>query len=83
MMGEGMNASILELRYKTRDILKALENRESVVILYHGKPRGTITPLPGNAKARVCEHPFFGMRSTDKESVNTIMCRLRSGRNDF
>ena len=78
-----MNASILDLRYKTRDILKALENRESVIILYHGKPKGTIVPLPGDAKARVCEHRLFGMRATDKASVKAVMSRLRSGRHDI
>jgi len=78
-----MNASILDLRYKTRDILRALENRESVIILYHGKPRGTILPLRGDTKARVCEHRFFGMRAKDKASVTAVMSRLRSGRHDF
>jgi antitoxin (DNA-binding transcriptional repressor) of toxin-antitoxin stability system len=82
-MGDGMNASILDLRYKTRDILKALENRESVVILYHGKPKGTIVPLAGDKKARVCEHRFFGMRTGEKASVKGIMSVLRSGRYDF
>ncbi len=78
-----MNASILDLRYKTRDILRALENRESVIILYHGKPKGTIVPLPGDIKARVCEHRFFGMRTGEKASVKAIMSTLRSGRHDF
>lgn len=78
-----MDASILDLRYKTRDILKALENRESVVILYHGKPKGTIVPLPGETKARVRDHRFFGMSKREKASVKGIMSRLRSGRHDF
>jgi antitoxin (DNA-binding transcriptional repressor) of toxin-antitoxin stability system len=82
-MGDGMDASILDLRYKTRDILKALENREPVVILYHGKPKGTIVPLPGKKTTRVCDHQFFGMRTGEKASVKGIMSRLRSGRHDF
>ena len=32
-----MKASIVDLRYKTTDILKALDRNESVTILYHGK----------------------------------------------
>jgi antitoxin (DNA-binding transcriptional repressor) of toxin-antitoxin stability system len=78
-----MNASILDLRYKTRDILRALENRESVIILYHGKPKGTIVPLAGATKARVCKHRFFGMGATERASVNAIMSTLRSGRHDI
>jgi len=40
-----MNASILDLRYKTRDILAALDNREPVTILYHGKTKPTFRIL--------------------------------------
>jgi antitoxin (DNA-binding transcriptional repressor) of toxin-antitoxin stability system len=82
-MGDGMEASILDLRYKTRDVLTALENREPVVILYRGKPKGTIVPLPGKKTTRVCDHQFFGMRAGEKASVKGIMSRLRSGRHDF
>jgi len=78
-----MKASVLDLRYKTRDILKALENRESVVILYHGKPKGTIVPLPGEKQASVCDHRFFGMRAKEKVPVKGVMSRLRNGRHDF
>lgn len=82
-IGDDMDASILDLRYKTRDVLKALENREPVVILYHGKPKGTIVPLPGKKTTRVCDHRFFGMLAGEKASVKAIMSRLRSGRHDF
>jgi antitoxin (DNA-binding transcriptional repressor) of toxin-antitoxin stability system len=78
-----MNASVLDLRYKTRDILKALENRESVVVLYHGKPKGMIVPLPGEERARVCDHPFFGMGTKPKKSVQSVMNGLRNGRHDL
>ncbi len=32
-----MKASIVDLRYKMKEILRALERRETVTILYHGK----------------------------------------------
>ncbi len=75
-----MNASILDLRYKTRKILKALENRESVVVLYHGKPKGMLIPMPGDNRVRVCNHMFFGMRSKEKRSVLSVMNTLRKAR---
>ena len=79
-----MNASIIDLRYKTSDILAALDNREHVTILYHGKPRGTIVPLEETSPAgRVCNHEFFGMYTADAESVEDVMARLRGGRHDF
>ena len=75
-----MNASIVDMRYKTRDILAALENGESVTILYHGKPRGTIAPVAARKRLRVAEHEFFGMHAAGSEPVRNVMNRLRTGR---
>jgi antitoxin (DNA-binding transcriptional repressor) of toxin-antitoxin stability system len=78
-----MNASILDLRYKTSDILAALDKRESVTILYHGKPKGTIIPLDDSAAGMVCEHEFFNMYAAETEAVDEAMERLRGGRHDL
>lgn len=79
-----MNASIVDLRYKTSEILAALDKRERVTILYHGKPRGTIVPLEEEAPSvPVREHEFFGMYAEDKEPVDAVMERLRGGRYDI
>lgn len=79
-----MNASIIDLRYKTSDILAALENRERVTILYHGKPKGTIIPIEGTGSAqKVCNHPFFGMCAHDTGTVEDIMKDLRGNRYDL
>ncbi len=56
-----MEASILDLRYKMKDVLKALSRRENVRILYHGKEKGVIIPVDSKAGKSVKEHPFFGM----------------------
>lgn len=78
-----MNASILDLRYKTTDILAALDKRESVTILYHGKPKGTIIPLDDATVGKVCEHEFFNMYAAETEAVDAVMERLRGGRHDL
>jgi len=78
-----MNASILDLRYKTSDILAALDNREQVTILYHGKPRGTIIPLDDSPAGKVSEHDFFNMYAKETEPVEEVMERLRGGRHDI
>jgi antitoxin (DNA-binding transcriptional repressor) of toxin-antitoxin stability system len=78
-----MNASILDLRYKTSDILAALDKRESVTILYHGKPKGTIIPLEDSTAGKVCEHEFFNMYAGETEAVDEVMERLRGGRHDL
>ena len=77
-----MEASIIDLRYKMKDVLEALERREAVKILYHGKVKGTIVPVSGSQKARMKDHPFFGMRKDEKESVPELIDRLRKGRYD-
>jgi antitoxin (DNA-binding transcriptional repressor) of toxin-antitoxin stability system len=76
-----MNASIIDLRYKTRSILTALENRESITILYHGKPKGTIVPLPGKKRLRVSEHEFFAMYAGKAKPVAAVMKEIRERRN--
>jgi len=76
-----MNASIIDLRYKTSDILAALDKREHITILYHGKPRGTIIPLEETSPiGKVCNHEFFGMYARDTETVEDVMEHLRGGR---
>ena len=77
-----MRASILDLRYKTRDVLKAVERREKVEIVYHGKLKAEMI-APNRAKAakkRVQDHHFFGMTSSEKESVAKTYSCLRKGR---
>jgi hypothetical protein len=82
MIRDTMKASIVDLRYKTREILDALERNESVTVLYHGRVRGIIRPagkLPGPV---IAEHPFFGMHAGTAESVENEMERLRQPRHD-
>ena len=75
-----MKASIVDLRYKMNDVLKALARNEEVTILYRGKAKGKITPLGKKATAlKVKDHPYFGM-SKGKKSVDTVMSQLRSTR---
>ncbi len=83
-METDMNASIIDLRYKTSDILAALDKREHVTILYHGKPRGTIIPIDETSPTgKVCKHDFFGMSARDTETVEDVMAHLRGSRHDF
>lgn len=78
-----MQATVVDLRYKSNDILAALDHGEEVVLLYRGKPKGTIMPLARKSTGAVTDHPFFGMSRNSGESVETVMEELRGGRNDF
>ena len=75
-----MDASVVDLRYKTREILKALDRRESVNILYHGKLKATISPAGAATQASLAEHPFFGSAKKGGRRVSALMAELRGGR---
>ncbi len=74
-----MDASIVDIRYHMKDVLKALERNETVRILYRGKLKGTIRPIENVITMRVEEHPFFNMNSGEL-TVEEEMEVLRGGR---
>jgi len=78
-----MKATVVDLRYKMNDVLKALERNEKVTVLYRGKVKGILMPSEEKKHIKVTEHPFFGMSSQDTgKSVATIMNDLRKPRYD-
>ncbi len=77
-----MKATIVDLRYKMNDVLKALDRKEEVTILYRGKVKGRITPAINELSRPVVDHPFFGMNKANKDSVQDEINRLRSPRVD-
>jgi len=78
-----MKATIVDLRYKTTEILKALDRNESVTVLYHGKVKGVIKPVREKKILKIKDHPFFGMTRKSKESVLEELANLRKPRNDI
>lgn len=77
-----MKASIVDLRYKTKEILQALRRNERVTVLYHGKVRGVIHPAGQDSNTHVEDHPFFGMSKGTKATVREEMEALRKTRHD-
>ena len=75
-----MKASVVDLRYRTSEVLRALSLRERVQVLYHGKVKGVIIPPDETTPLPVSEHPFFGMAKGDQPSVAEVMQALRGGR---
>lgn len=74
-----MNASVIDLRYKMNDVLKALDRNEEVTILYHGKVKGVLKSQTTIVTQKVTDHPFFNMANCE-EPVNSVMQHLREGR---
>jgi hypothetical protein len=75
-----MKASIVDLRYKMNEVLKALEKREKVTILYRGKVKGVILPAGADSSDKVEDHPFFDMAGIQEKSVTEQMQELRGSR---
>ena len=78
-----MKASIVDLRYKMRDVLKALDKNEQVEILYHGKTKAILSPIIKKKERRVKDHPFFGMKEDTSTAVEQEMEKLRKTRHAF
>lgn len=75
-----MHASVLDLRYKMKDILKALRRNEIVKIFYRGRETGVIVPSLGKKGQSVKKHPFFGMNRSKDQTVDDVLNELRGGR---
>jgi prevent-host-death family protein len=79
-----MKASILDLRRKTGDIIRALEQNETVTISYRGRKKGVIYPVKAAKETpeAIAEHPAFGMwrDRSDLEDVEKAIGVLRKGR---
>jgi hypothetical protein len=78
-----MKATIVDLRYKMNDVLKALDRNEKVTVLYRGKVKGILIPSGKKSNIKITDHPFFGMSSqTSKKSVLDEIDDLRRSRYD-
>ncbi|MCW1916232.1 hypothetical protein OJ996_21760 [Luteolibacter sp. GHJ8] len=76
-----MKATSVDLRYRTKEVLAALDRRETVSLHVRGKLRGYIVPAEkGKSTVKAADHPFFGSRADDKEDVSKLMDRLRAPR---
>ena len=78
-----MNASILDLRRRMSDVLRALETNEPVTILHRGKKKGVIYPVAQKTSdVPVAGHPAFGMWKDrcDFQDVGRAVRKLRTGR---
>ena len=78
-----MKASVLDLRYRTKNVLKAIERGETITLLYRGKEKALIIPLRGRPFAgKLQDHTAFGMwrDHQDLSDVKGHVRRLRETR---
>ena len=78
-----MTATIVDLRYKMKDVLKAIERGEVVTVLYRGKPKARILPISREKKpSGLRTHEAFGLWK-DREDLRDVaghVRKLRQGR---
>lgn len=77
-----MKASIVDLRYRMKDVLKAVDRGETVTVLYRGKEKAQLVPVRAAAKTPLRSDPAFGMWAQRKElnDPGAWLRKLRQGR---
>ena len=77
-----MKASVMDLRYRTKDVLRALEANEEIILTHRGAEKGKIVALaaPSSSQTSISDHPAVGMWSGELELVPEMIARLRSPR---
>jgi antitoxin (DNA-binding transcriptional repressor) of toxin-antitoxin stability system len=77
-----MKASVMDLRYRTREILRALEEGAEITLTHRGKVKGRILPLRKASAGTRClaEHEAVGMWADQTETVEEMVERIRKPR---
>jgi antitoxin (DNA-binding transcriptional repressor) of toxin-antitoxin stability system len=74
-----MNATIVDLRYNMKHVLRAIDRGETVTVLYRGKERAKLTPIapPSFSGApKTKDQPLFGLWK-DREDISDPASYLR------
>jgi hypothetical protein len=82
-----VRASFVDLRRKSAAIIRALQRKEPVTVLYRGVPTAIMQPIdqpPAEPGSSVRNHAAFGIWAdrADIEDVASHVRRIRRGRYD-
>ena len=78
-----MNATIVDLRYRMKDVLRAIDRGETVTVLYRGKEKARLMPLPAASSAMspsapsIRNQPIFGLWK-DREDLTDPAAWVRN-----
>jgi antitoxin (DNA-binding transcriptional repressor) of toxin-antitoxin stability system len=75
-----MNATIVDLRYRMKSVLHAIDRGETVTILYRGKEKAKLIPIPPASESgapKTKDQPLFGMW-TDRGDLSDPARYLRN-----
>ncbi|PWT99941.1 MAG: hypothetical protein C5B51_26035 [Terriglobia bacterium] len=66
-----MKATILDLRYRMKDVLRAIDRGEAVTVLHRGKEKARLLPIVRKSNdARAEDQEFFGMWKDRRDLVD-------------
>ena len=78
-----MNATIVDLRYRMKNVLLAIDRGETVTVLYRGKEKARLVPIAAALRAsdegapRTTDQPLFGLWK-DRDDLTDPASYLRN-----
>jgi len=75
-----MKASVMDLRYRSKEILRALGENKEVILTHRGKVKGRIVPAGKQSGVSLAGHEAVGMWADQSEAVEEMVSRLRKPR---
>lgn len=80
-----MEASFVDLRKKSSEVIRALNRNEPVTVLYRGKPVAVMQPISAEtarSTVKAADHPAFGIWADrhDMANIDAYVRNLRKGR---
>jgi antitoxin (DNA-binding transcriptional repressor) of toxin-antitoxin stability system len=69
-----MKATIVDLRYRMKEVLGALDRGETVTVSYRGKEKAKLVPIVKEElpTSKVTELPFFGMWKDREDMADPV-----------
>ena len=69
-----MKATTLDLRYKMKDILRAIDRGETVTVLYRGKEKACLVPIETKTdkELKPSDHPACGMWKDREDMADPV-----------
>ena len=71
------------MRYRMKEVLRPLQNREQITVVYQGRAKARLIPIedvPRPNNVSVVFYAFFGSGDPPGEPVADVMSRLRGSR---
>lgn len=86
-----MKATIVDLRYRMKDVIAAIDRGETVVVFHRGKEKAKLTPVSpssgtsADAIVMTKDQPFFGIWNDREDLADPVayVRKLRKNRQSF